>query len=215
MSLSGFPPVAPGASGYRGAMHTSVSKAWRAVLATGVGAVVALIGCASDSGAAKATADGAASTGGRVWVIRHAEKDTTPGVADPGLTDAGRARVAGWVDRFKAEPLTAVYCTKWRRSRETAVPIGASHSLAVTTLPEAPARPGLTGRDAANQRLLDDAAALAADIRAKHANGRVVVVGHSNTIPMILDALGAGVQGLTVDESEYAGVWEVELAPER
>lgn len=195
-------------------MQSSVSSVWRAVLALCAGGSIVLGACASGAGSTNASG-GAAAGAGRVWVIRHAEKGTTPGAADPGLTDAGRARVADWVNRFKNEALTAVYCTKWRRSRETAVPIAASHALAVTTLPEAPSRPGLTGRDAANQRLLDDAAALAADIRAKHAHGRVVVVGHSNTIPMILDALGAGAPGLTVDESEYAGVWEIELTPGR
>lgn len=212
MSLSAFAGPRPLTPRYRGAMQTSVTSVWRAALALWAGGIVALGGCAPDSGGERAS-EGARP--GRVWVIRHAEKDTTPGAADPGLTDAGRARAAEWASRFKAEALTAVYCTKWRRSRETAEPIAAAHALTVTTLPESPARPGLTGKAAADQRLLDDAAALAADIRAKHASGRVVVVGHSNTIPMILDALGAGAPGLTIADSEYAGVWEVVLTPAR
>lgn len=130
----------------------------------------------------------------RGWVIRHAEKDLTPGVADPGLTEAGRARAVAWAERFRAEPLAAVYGTKWRRSRETAGPIAQTHGLEPTIV------------DA-------EAGAVASAVRALPRGSRFVIVAHSNTIPAILGALGAGVPGLTITEDEYGGVWEVRIAP--
>lgn len=149
---------------------------------------------AACGGEPASTQSGGRSAQIRGWVIRHAEKDLTPGVPDAALTEAGLARAAAWAERFRAEPLAAVLCTKWRRSRETAGPIASAHGIEPTIV------------DA-------DAGAAASAVRALLPGSRVVIVGHSNTIPPILDALGAGVPGLTISEDEYGGVWEVSVAP--
>jgi 2,3-bisphosphoglycerate-dependent phosphoglycerate mutase len=99
-----------------------------------------------------------------VYCVRHAEKAEGD---DPLLTDAGTARVAQLVDALKDIPLRAVYSTDTRRTQATARPVAQGHGLEVTSY--RPETRGLLGQQ----------------------RGAVLVVGHSNTIPLLLRELGA------------------------
>ena len=102
-----------------------------------------------------------------VFLVRHA--DTPEDAArDPELTDAGHARAAELARTLIAEPLAAVYVTATNRSHQTAA------GLAVEPTEYAPM----------------DADALAIEIQKHPVNSSVLVVAHSNTLPLILAALG-------------------------
>ena len=119
-----------------------------------------------------------------VIVVRHAERDTTPR-DDPGLTEAGRARAAALADVAADAGVSAVFHTRYRRTRETGAPTAER-----TNAP-------MTEYDAAGDpRMLRD------QILANHTGKTVLVVGHSNTAPVIAAVLG-GRPPKPMAETEY------------
>ena len=117
-------------------------------------------------------------------VVRHAEKAGGAG-DDPSLTAAGQARARALAQALADAPVVAVYSTAFARTRQTAMPTADAHGLPVTPY------------DAR-----EPAAALATRLRASHAAGTVLVVGHSNTVPAIAAAL-CGCDVPPMEETEY------------
>ncbi len=109
-----------------------------------------------------------------VIVVRHAEKDLQV-PADPPLTAAGKARAEAlaklFADDLSLGRLTAIYITATTRSRATAAPLSA--------------RLGLTPREAPD----DDPRALARRVLREHPGGRVLIIGHADTIPELVSVL--------------------------
>ena len=132
-----------------------------------------------------------------VILVRHAEKGDTP-ANDPGLTEAGAARARVLVAIARDAGVTAVITTQFVRTRET----GRLTAEALGITPEI-ARAG----GSAAQHARDVARMVQA-----HAGGVVLVVGHSNTMPAIVTALGAP-QPPPICDSEYDDLYVVTLAP--
>ena len=110
-----------------------------------------------------------------IILVRHAEKAAQP-ANDPPLTAAGEARAAALVEVARDAGVTAVITTPFARTRGTARPIAEALGLTPDVVdPRAPQHP-------------EQVAEL---VRTKYAGGVVLVVGHSNTIPAIVAALGA------------------------
>lgn len=104
-------------------------------------------------------------------VVRHAEKSTGD-ARDPSLSEAGTMRAQSLARLLAATPIDAIYATSYKRTQQTARPTAAARSLAVTTY---------------DAKL--PAATFGAQLRAAHAEGAVLIVGHSNTVPEIVSAL--------------------------
>ena len=129
--------------------------------------------------AALRAADRAASEAGLprlVILVRHAEKAAEP-PQNPPLTPAGEERAQALALALKDAGVTAIVTSDARRTRATAEPL--ARDLHLT-----PAVVAVGGGD-----LADHVAAVAAEVR-RHAGGIVLVVGHSDTIPSIIAALG-------------------------
>ena len=110
-----------------------------------------------------------------VILVRHAEKATVGGI-DPSLSDAGQARAKALAAAIADAHVTAIITTSFKRTFETAEPFAAAAGITIEKV-------SVTGDAAANL------AAVAAAVR-KHAGEVVLVVGHSNTVPAIVNALG-------------------------
>lgn len=127
-----------------------------------------------------------AAAQGAVYVMRHL--NTPAGQADPDLLPEGRRAaeaLAGW---FHAERPTAIYVTDYKRTRETVAPLAAR--LGLTPIVYDPRdTPGLVAR-----------------IRAEH--GPVLVVGHSNTVPEIVAALG-GTPPPALGHDDFGDIWRI------
>src|SRR5690242_3860147 len=119
-----------------------------------------------------------------VILVRHAEKAATP-ADDPGLTDQGQARARALAKIARDAGVTAIITTQFTRTRETARP--AAEALGV--MPEV-AKAGNAQHAQEIVRLIG-----------AHAGGVVLVVGHSNTIPAIIAALGAPLPPAICDSS--------------
>ena len=109
-----------------------------------------------------------------VILVRHGEKQPTP-ADDPSLSEAGVARGRA-LDAALAftRPTTIVVSTR-KRTVETAAVVMARTGVQPTVIP-------LDGGGAAH--------VLAVAAAVQQATGVVLVVGHSNTVPAIVTALG-------------------------
>lgn len=131
-----------------------------------------------------------------VIVVRHAERaDGGAGTGtamtanpDPELSEAGKSRALRMAAMLGDAGVVAIYTTEYRRTKDTAGPLAARAGVAAEVIP---AR---------------EAAALMGKIKA-HKSGTVVVVGHSNTVPAIIKALGGS--EVKVADDEYDSMYVV------
>ena len=110
-----------------------------------------------------------------VLLVRHGEKASET-AANPPLSERGSARAQALVAVARDAGVTAVITTQYERTRKTAEPT----AVAMRVTPEV-----------VNAGPVPQHAKAVADQVLKHAGGTVLVVGHSNTIPAIVGALGA------------------------
>ncbi len=134
-----------------------------------------------------------------VIVVRHAEKATGQG-DDPDLSAAGAERARSLGAALRDAGIDAVITTQWKRTAETALPTTTESGVTPETVP------------VAWDSVPSHAAAVAAAVR-RHRGQVVLVVGHSNTVPDIVAALGAQ-KPEPMCESEYDRIEIVTLEPD-
>lgn len=130
---------------------------------------------------------GCCSPATTVLLVRHAEKGLG---ADPDLTAAGHARARALVEVAANADVAAIYHTQLERTRQTAAPLAARLGVPMSEMTV------LSGEVEAH------AAEVAKDILTHHEGQTVVVVGHSNTVPLIIEKLGAPAPP-DIPETEY------------
>jgi len=129
-----------------------------------------------------------------VFVVRHAERADSGATqmqaqADPPLSPAGEARAAKLAGMLADAGIEAIYATEFRRTRDTAKPLSVKLGLTIQQV---------TSRDTSG---------LIHRLRAEHRNDIVLVVGHSNTVPAIIKALGG--PAITIADDEYDNLFIV------
>ncbi len=122
-----------------------------------------------------------------VYVVRHAEKASD--AEDPPLTAQGQARAEALAALLAAEPLAAVFSTPYERTRQTSAPTAAAQGLTVIEYDPRSDLPGL--------------------ILAEHAGQRVLVAGHSNTVPSIVAGLGVEPPPEEIPHERYGDLYRV------
>ena len=122
-----------------------------------------------------------------VVLVRHAEKADQS--ADPVLSAAGQARAQALAAEMADAHPSTIFITPLQRTGLTAAPTAEFHSVTPEAVPLAG---GVDGH----------VAAVAARVRAQPADSTVLVVGHSNTIPLIARALGYA-EAADMPECEY------------
>ena len=132
-----------------------------------------------------------------VLIVRHAEKASD--AEDSPLTDAGTERAHALVSVAENAGVSAIYTTQFRRNHDTAKPLSERAGIAVTAMPVDLQNPGDYGKR------------LAKEILEKHAGQTILIVGHSNTVPLIIDAL-TGREG-SVKAAEYHDLFIVTIPP--
>ncbi len=128
--------------------------------------------------------------------VRHAEQ-TDHEADDPSLSEAGRRRVAELtrqlVDADVVAGIDAIYSTPLKRSLETAQPMADRLNLTIHSY------------DAA------DTEAVLATILKAHKGKIVLVVGHSNTVPVMIANLGASKKVPPIAQQEFDNIYIITI----
>ncbi len=120
---------------------------------------------------------------GTTFLVRHAEKaPASEGDKNPPLSPAGRVRAEALAAILRDAGITVIYATEFQRTQQTAEPLARALNLSVTVVPAA------------------DTAGLVAKL--KDMRSQALVVGHSNTIPEVVKALGAK-DAIRIADDEY------------
>lgn len=124
-------------------------------------------------------------------LLRHAE--TTGIGSNPDLNAAGMERASELIRVLKNVSIDEAYSTDYNRTRQTAAPVAADKGLSATLY-----NPGAL-------------AAFSDGVLQKHKGGTVLVVGHSNTTPDLLNVLtGTSAYGL-IPDTEYDNLFIVSV----
>ena len=107
-----------------------------------------------------------------VFLMRHAEQASGADADDPPLTETGQRRAQALVTVLKDAGLTAIYTSEAQRTNQTAAPLAQALQIEPKSMP---------------RRDIDG---LLERLRTQHADGRVLVISHSLTIPSLLKAFG-------------------------
>ena len=130
-----------------------------------------------------------------ILVMRHAEKAALP-AEDPPLSLAGEGRAQELAHVLGEAPaefrIQGIFVSEFRRTQETVRPLANRLGVPVIVVP------------AADSSLVADRA------RAEYRGGRVLIVGHSNTVPEIVEKL-SGEKIPAMAETEYGVVYVVSL----
>lgn len=132
-----------------------------------------------------------------VILVRHAERAVAP-ANDPVLTDAGVARAQALRAVLADAGVSAVVATQYQRTQLTARPLADSLKLDFTVV-----RAG-----SPLQAHLDS---VAAAVQRHPAGSVVLVVGHSNTVPGIIAALG-GPRMPDLCDGQYSSLFVLSMA---
>jgi len=124
-----------------------------------------------------------------IFIVRHAEK-TRASDNDPDLSLQGQKRADSLAHILKDSQITSVFVTEFKRTQETAAPTAKAAHVSSTMIPAS------------------DVGALVEELRAL--NGNVLVVGHGNTIPDLLKALGIATP-VSIPEDDYSEIFVVLL----
>lgn len=103
-----------------------------------------------------------------IFLTRHAEKDLKESSNDPGLDTIGIQRSRRLAAYLKDAGISAVYGTNTKRAMLTGKPLADALNLPVLTY----------GNDLEKETN---------EFARKHTGGRILVVGHSNTVPAMLN----------------------------
>ncbi|GAI82743.1 unnamed protein product, partial [marine sediment metagenome] len=124
-----------------------------------------------------------------VLLVRHAEKSATP-PQDPPLNATGQARAQTLVHVAGEAGVTAIYANQFIRTQQTVQPLATHVGFPV------------------NQVDATDVEGLVDQVRSDHSGEVVLIVGHSNTIPQIIEELG-GDPISPIAESEFDNMFIV------
>jgi broad specificity phosphatase PhoE len=124
-----------------------------------------------------------------VVIVRHAEK-ADDGSTDPALTEAGTARARALAESLEHAELAGLIASQYRRTLQTLSPLSRRSGLPTEVIPATSAGIGA------------HVAAVADRVRSSEARGVIVIAGHSNTVPALVEAL-SGRPAAPMDESEY------------
>lgn len=135
-----------------------------------------------------------------VVLVRHAEANGEPR-NDPPLTERGRQRAEALAEALQGTGIGTVIVSPLARTQLTAEPLASARGIT----------PEVVDVGGGLERHVE---AVAKAVRAQPAGDAILVVGHSNTIPRIIAALG----GPTMSDLchwEFARLFILALPPDR
>lgn len=152
-------------------------------------ALLLALGCKEENNAIQEAPPAPIST---FYLIRHAEKDRSdPDNLDPELNQKGLGRAMHWAEILNDVPLDAVYTTDYERTSMTAAPISVKQDITV--------------------QYYDPETLDVALFKAENLGKRVLVVGHSNTTPALVNKLIGEDRFGPMDDADNGSLFIVQL----
>ena len=139
----------------------------------------------------------------RFIILRQAEKDTTVAgsqmmQADPPLNSKGQERAQSIVRKFKKYKISTIYSTNYNRTKSTVLPLANAMGLSINNY------------DPKQLKTFADELTT----QANHSK-TILVVGHSNTSPRLVNLLLGKDAYKDLDESVYNQYWVVKINGQR
>jgi broad specificity phosphatase PhoE len=129
-----------------------------------------------------------------VYIIRHAEKQTQDKKnQDPSLNELGKQRAEDLKTYLVKEKISHIFTTPYKRNQETAAPLAKYLDL------------GFEFYDA------HDTAFLSKRVKQELLGKRILIVGHSNTVIKIAEALGAKLPLKELQEEDYDFIIQLKI----
>ena len=135
---------------------------------------------------ASAVSPAAAPARPNIYVMRHLH--TPAGVSDPDLTPQGKLYALAVSHSFERDPPDVIYVSSTKRAQQTAAPLAERLKL-TPKIYDPRDTPGLV-------------AAVSAE------TGTVLIVGHSNTVPDIIEKLG-GKRPPDLTHEDFGDIWHI------
>ncbi len=124
------------------------------------------------------------------YIVRHAEKaDST---RDTQLSAEGHARAEALRDALISKDIRQIFVTNYQRTQQTAAPLATELGITPTEV-------------FANQTTQ-----LVQQLNAIN-GGNILIVGHSNTVPLIIDGLMESPQKVMITEKDFDNLFKVEI----
>ena len=122
-----------------------------------------------------------------IYLVRHAEKLVTTD-KNPELTKAGVIRAKQLAEFLVDKNISKIFSTDYKRTIQTAAPLAKQLNLKIHSY------------DPRQLKTFSEAAL--------KESGNLLIVGHSNTTPMLVHLLGGNAHG-AIDESEYDRLYKL------
>ena len=128
-----------------------------------------------------------------VYLVRHAEKDSTSDPADPTLSALGQVRAQALRQTLARHRPVALFTTDTKRTRATLAPLAEALKL--------------------EPQVYDakQTTALAVRILKEYKDKPVVVVGHSNTLLPLIESLGGTAPVDAIADNEYDYLFTIRI----
>ncbi|GAB4519697.1 MAG: hypothetical protein Tsb004_30800 [Allomuricauda sp.] len=126
-----------------------------------------------------------------LYFVRHAEKEDD-GTRNPALSQSGMDRAKRLADLMADKGIDAVYSSPYKRAIQTAEPLAKRLNLETQLY------------NPSDQNAIFD-------IIGKNKGGIVLIVGHSNTVPEMLNLLGQNRAYQWIAEDDYGKLYEAEF----
>ena len=127
------------------------------------------------------------------YFTRHAEKDKD-GTRDPNLSTIGKQRAANLATQLKDKNIKAIYSTDYKRTKQTAQPLADELGLKVQIYDPNKLK-------ALKEMLLE-----------KHKTGSILIVGHSNTTPTLVNTfMEVDKYAPLNDANEFDKIFKIEV----
>ncbi len=121
-------------------------------------------------------------------IVRHAEKISSGD--DPGLTSIGQDRADRLAEMLERHPIAAVYSTPYQRTRMTGAPTAKDNDLEVMEYDPSNAEDFLK------------------EVINKHRGETILITGHSNTVPAMVNLLtGSSLENFS--DSDYGNLFVI------
>ncbi len=120
-------------------------------------------------------------------LIRHAEKNLAQSTNDPELSADGKNRAIKLADVLKKTDIQAIYSTPFKRTQQTVESLATAKGLKVI---------------AYQANKMDEIDTMIK----QHLGGTVLLSGHSNTLPIILNYLIGEEKYRTLEDGDYGNI---------